>query len=332
MTFTKNTVPKNLAKKIFFVLKACSTLFLCYYIISHIDWTNLQKALENSSPYFFLVVFALMLLNITISALKWKILLQPYKLHCTLAQLTKYYMTTMFFNNFMPGNIGGDAYRIFKIYKNSGSKACAFIPVFIERFTGLAILLILGFFASLPHLFQKPDNISRLSFLLGSGGIVLITLLVFPFTLPIFHPLKNSTSKIGQYYAKVFNHISIYRKHPTIIVKALLVSAIFYGIMFLARFMLISALGETCSITGLIMVLMTSTLLAMLPISINGYGVLDGSFIYMISKYGVMYESAVMVMILHRTLMLLVSLIGGYFYYTDKTHTDLAKFSIKKYF
>jgi hypothetical protein len=63
---------------------------------------------------------------------------------------------------------------------------------------------------------------------------------------------------------------------------------------------------------------MLSTLIANIPISINGIGLMDGSFIYLISKFGVDYDAAIIVMLIQRGLTIAVSLFGGIFYLSDK--------------
>jgi glucose uptake protein GlcU len=66
-------------------------------------------------------------------------------------------------------------------------------------------------------------------------------------------------------------------------------------------------------------------MVAMLPISINGIGLAEGSFAYLISKFGVSYETGIIVMILSRVLAVLISLLGGIFYFKDKPSPRVAE-------
>jgi hypothetical protein len=61
-----------------------------------------------------------------------------------------------------------------------------------------------------------------------------------------------------------------------------------------------------------------STLVALIPISINGYGLLDGSVIFLMMRFGVDYEIAVIFMVLVRGLQIPLSLIGGGVYLMDR--------------
>ena len=77
-------------------------------------------------------------------------------------------------------------------------------------------------------------------------------------------------------------------------------------------------MGEACSYFGLAIVVTISTLAGLLPISINGIGVTDSSFIYFIEKFGISYDPGLMIMILTRILLIPISLIGGLIYFREK--------------
>jgi uncharacterized membrane protein YbhN (UPF0104 family) len=82
---------------------------------------------------------------------------------------------------------------------------------------------------------------------------------------------------------------------------------------------LIHAIGSTCSVFDLVLAVTISNLAAMLPVSINGIGLLDGSFIYIMAQTGMHYESALTFMLMYRLFSILVSAIGGVFYFQNNT-------------
>ncbi len=321
---------KKISHKLFFLLKSAITILLCGFIINNVEWELFKQVLNDSNILFVSSVFLLMLFNISISALKWKMLLKPYNVQLGLTELTSYYFITVFFNNFFPGNIGGDGYRMLKLYKNNVSKTAALIPIFMERFTGVLMLLFLGFVGATITYITVGDEISYFSVVVGSLGIMFGFVLTGYF---IFQnrsnnsrlELKQEKNKFKAIFVKALNHIAAYRHYPKTLVLAIVISLLFYLCMFFARFILIDMTGESVSFSSLVLVIWISTIFAMLPISINGYGTLDISFIYLISLYGVGYESAVVVMLIHRLLMLSVSLIGGVFYFAENYRSAAIK-------
>jgi glycosyltransferase 2 family protein len=69
--------------------------------------------------------------------------------------LQKYYFIAMFFNNFLPSTIGGDSYRVIKTMHNPRSRSSAVIAVLMERLTGLAALLLLGYLGAIVEYLRR---------------------------------------------------------------------------------------------------------------------------------------------------------------------------------
>jgi uncharacterized membrane protein YbhN (UPF0104 family) len=84
------------------------------------------------------------------------------------------------------------------------------------------------------------------------------------------------------------------------------------------------------SIFQLFVILTVMNLAAVLPISINGIGVMDGSFIYVAGLYGVSYDDAFVVMLITRVLLIPISLIGAYLYFTGKHGEEHKKAQVEK--
>ncbi|MBE9573486.1 MAG: flippase-like domain-containing protein, partial [Proteobacteria bacterium] len=263
-------------------------------------------------------VFLGMLLNIAVSALKWQILLAIHGINYQFGKLTGYYLAAGFFSNFLPGTIGGDGYRIYKTYQNSHSKTGAILSVFTERLVGFMVLLALGLCGSVGSFLLQGDRFSLFGIIFGSLGLLTSTILVGFLSLKRIQTWALKKRNMPQKIKIFIRHLGDYRRHPTKFLHFITVSIFFYILLFSYRLLLIHALGESCPFFSLVMVVMVSTVLAALPISLNGIGILEGSFIYLISQYGVAYESALMVMVLHRMLSMVTSLIGGVLYYFDR--------------
>ena len=309
---------KNISKRVLFLVKAVVTLLLVGLILYRADWGKIIGALKNANVLLIAVVFFSMAGNVAISAYKWQVLLQIYYIEIKLPRLTRYYFTAMFFNNFLPSTIGGDGYRFFKVYKNQDSRAGAIVPILAERIYGVLVLLFLGFIGSLVSFLQFRDHMSVVGMAIGASGsigILALHLLVSPGgNARILQKLRFIPEKVKE----SMKIIERYHHEPALFYKFLGVTTLYCAFLFVYRMILIRAVGESCSFFSLMSAVMMSNILAILPISINGIGLLDGSFIYIISSFGVSYESAIIVMILHRGLSLLLSTIGGVFYFLDK--------------
>src|SRR5438128_935635 len=71
-------------------------------------WTTLR----GGSPAWLLAGAALVVLAMLVSAWKWQILLASHGLRVGFGHLFGTYLVGLFFNNFLPSNIGGDVIRV----------------------------------------------------------------------------------------------------------------------------------------------------------------------------------------------------------------------------
>lgn len=310
---------KKSNKKTIRLLKLIVTLALCGFILWKIDWKSLDDAAESINFILLMAVFFAMVLNVFLSTLKWKILLAIHGIQFRFSVLYKYYFTAAFFNNFLPSTIGGDGYRIFKTFRNPESKEGAVTTVIVERITGILALLLLGFVGSIVIFLRNGDVIARDVMFAGLIGIG-IFLLCFPVVVlkaDLFRKLagKYLPGKIK----KVVAHIQDYQHNLSKTMLVILLSLLFQSFLLVYRLLLIYAVGESIPIFSLAVVVAVSTVIALIPISINGIGLMDGSYIFLLVHYGVGYDQAVIVMLLIRLLQLPLSLVGGIFYQLDKS-------------
>ncbi|MFQ5584840.1 MAG: lysylphosphatidylglycerol synthase transmembrane domain-containing protein [Calditrichia bacterium] len=310
---------KKSYKKLFQLLKLVVTVALCGFILWKIDWKGLDDAAESINFILLMAVFLAMVLNVFLSTLKWKILLAIHGIQFRFSVLYKYYFTAAFFNNFLPSTIGGDGYRIFKTFRNPESKEGAVTTVIVERITGILALLFLGFVGSIVIFLRNGDVIARDIMFTGTIGIG-IFLVCFPlivFKADLFRKLtgKYLPGKIK----RVIAHTQDYQHNLSKTLLVILLSLLFQSFLLVYRLLLIYTVGESISIFSLAVVVAVSTVIALIPISINGIGLMDGSYIYLLVHYGVGYDQAVIVMLLIRLLQLPLSLVGGIFYQLDKS-------------
>lgn len=313
---------KSSKKKAVFILKIAVTLGLCGIILAKADWPRIWTAVGNVKPVWVAIVFVCMLLNIVLSAKKWQILVSIHKIKVHLSDLTKYYLTGMFFSNFLPSTVGGDGYRMYKVYNINCSKAGAVIPVVVERLSGILTLLFLGFIFAVLSFLHYGDKVSEVGLLFGFFGTiasVLSAILVFNRR---FQAWFDNLTLIPAKVKNIVGYLNEYRRNRAKLIQCAAISILFYLFLFSYRYLLLYAIGESCSFSSFIVVTMLSIMVANLPVSINGIGLLDGSFIYLISTFGVSYEAAVTFMLLQRTLTSAISLVGGLIYVKGKGVTN----------
>ena len=122
----------------------------------------------------------------------------------------------------------------------------------------------------------------------------------------------------------VLEHGMDYLRQPAASAYVMLISFYFHVQNSMAFYLLLRyGAGVDISIPEVFVVLTLVTLVGVLPISINGLGVVDTTFVVLLAIYGADNDAALAVMLIGRMLLIPVSLIGAGFYLFDRK--DLPK-------
>src|SRR2546427_11304207 len=88
-----------------------------------------------------LLIYAL---NVIAATWRWRLLLGAQRVRVGARSLLGSYLVAGFFNNFLPGNIGGDVIRIGDTAKAAGSKTLAATIVLVDRAMGMMGLVLVA--------------------------------------------------------------------------------------------------------------------------------------------------------------------------------------------
>ncbi len=307
------------------LLKTGVTLALCALIVWKGDWRTIWQTLRQANPWMLGAVFTGMLLGVSISTFKWRLILSVHGLYFGFNRLQAYYFTSVFFNNFLPSNIGGDVYRIYQTARGQNSRAPAVVAVLTERLTGIWALVALaavgGVVIRVQGNFQPPW---LLPCILVFSAVALAPVLL----LAVSERAASWLMATGWFPVKLKKVLALsedYRRQPG---KTLQIIAISFGFhLFTLSWMLLlsHAAGDPSDLMRLVLGAAISNLAALIPVSLNGIGLFDGSFIYVMGDLGMSFDAALMMMLVIRALLIPLSLIGGAFYLKDKKSVDMQK-------
>jgi uncharacterized protein (TIRG00374 family) len=158
---------------IFTFLKIALTFILLYIVFSAIPLNDVWIVLKKSNPILLFLAFVSFILSQLLSAnrllqlLKWSGFMLDSKKNYIL------YLLGMFYNFFIPGGIGGDAYKVYILNKeNNWSVKKLTTVVFIDRLVGLIAIgiLIILFCLFIPYF--SNQNLVWLLFLVLAAGLV----------------------------------------------------------------------------------------------------------------------------------------------------------------
>jgi len=308
---------KDIYKKISLPLRIIVTLLLIFYIISKLNYSLVLKIFSKASIPLLLVSFLMIFLSIVISAYKWKIILRKINKEVKYSKLLSLYLQGSFMNNLFPSNIGGDGYKYIKLKKIINSGKDSFASIFTDRFSGIIVLfaisaisfifLLINFFDILYQKFLL--HVWLASFIFGLLFLLLIILLVFT----------------SRFYKKFTNH----KLGLLFDLRIILISLLFYLVSIINNYLISRAFGLNIPLIYFFMFIPLILLVITIPISFNGLGLKEASFIFLFGLLAISNEQAFLMSFTGYLLLLANSLLGGVlFLFKDSVSCSNKKLSI----
>jgi glycosyltransferase 2 family protein len=257
-----------------------------------------------------------------ISAIRWTALARPLGIETPFNDLLKYYLIGMFFNLFAPGTVGGDVSRIFYLVRDKEAHAegravttmHATISVLMDRAIGMIVLVWLGAAGLLlfPQ-YAVPRSVRWITLLLAAGflGAILLLPLVRRVLPADSHPLV----------VKIRLALRSYRTQWRALAIASLLSLVVHLIQAWMHSIMGRALGLDVPYSFCIILYPLVGTFASIPVSLNGLGLREGGYIYLLAVIGIGTEPAIAFGLLLFLIVALDSLIGGVVFLLQKSPT-----------
>ncbi len=295
--------PKNTHKQLFLtLLKGSISVALLLLVFRKTDLSETWIALQSANLIFFVIAFLVYLISYYIRAYRWDVLLKARGIHTSKLYLFQSYIVGIFFSNFLPSTIGGDAVRVYDIWRIKPDKTYAVTVVFLDRLLGLVVLIFCSFGALLAaqildarllslHVWGTFDKLFGnlvsspvlpfvfLIVLVGFGLICLTQLrsiIAFIQNAKMPPLLQTLKSKL----ARAMKSLLIFRKKKGVLAQGLIWS-LFVQISVIFHYYLIAvALNLPISFLTFFLIVPLATIVTMLPVSINGIGLRENAFIF----------------------------------------------------
>ncbi|MEO8972844.1 MAG: lysylphosphatidylglycerol synthase transmembrane domain-containing protein [Ktedonobacteraceae bacterium] len=327
------TIKKPARKKqVSFAIRLVLTLLLFSILFKSMSWSALLGSFTRISWSMVFVSLIVGAGGVVVSAYQWRSLLLGEKIHVDLAGLINLYMVGIGFSHFLPTGMGGDAVKALYVGRESSNRAGSISAVVMCRVTGFIGMLLIASTALVIWQGSFTTTIitsfSLLSLLVGGmigGAVISISLL------PRLLKGKWKNARIFTSVIQVGSALYVSAKRP----RSLL-AAIFYGIGFQAVAILncyayANAIGIQASLHFYCVAVPLIALVAFLPISINGYGLRESTYVYIFSTIHVSAASALLLALMLDAQTLVFGVIGGciYFRLSGQTKPELEKQEMK---
>ena len=291
-------------------LTTCTRLLFSIIMIAAFlyiaDIGKIISYLSNLGSLSVTLIFFFILFSVIASGIKWHILLPDNKI--SIIKAIRIFTTGLFFNNFLPSSIGGDSMRIYQLNKEGIRKSTSASSVILDRLFASLTLAGLGFFASIFATHFNPIAFLMFAVLFLFTGLMIT--LILKGWIPAF--INRKETKIKHKLQAFIDAAVDIRKKPGKIIKNMILGAVFQILVALV----IGAIffGLNFNVPGLIDLIYISTatsVLAMIPLGLNGYGLREGAYIYLLQAYGYTISQALSISVIFAVMVSLFSFLGG---------------------
>lgn len=280
---------KTVALLLRLAVAAVLTALLIYYVSP----TQIVLALRAANIWLLLTFIPLLLLSMWLAALQLKIFTDCHGMNVSLMRIMSINFSTEFYNLFLPGFISGGVIRWHRLCRDNNMRAQAFAVIVINRLLNLFFLLLLGILGWLLE-----GNYAATRFAAGflAACLLAITLGFLAISTPWFAAavrrklLDNEWvwPFVREKLRKLINVANEYRK----ISLSGRVQLGFYAIswnllILLSTYLFCLALDIAVPFSALAWIRAIVTLAIMLPLTISGFGIREGGWIYFLGLYGV---------------------------------------------
>jgi uncharacterized protein (TIRG00374 family) len=241
--------------------------------------TTLVEALSRVPLWVLLASTSFYLAGQMLSALKWQMLLRAAGANVPFAQCCRFYLMGMFWNLWMPTNIGGDAVRIYAVRNYCPRLAVAASSVVVERLTGFFALLMLGA-GGLVCIGLQGGGQS------GAWRVVLMAFAVLTACLVLLIAIGKSKGESKGFAAKIRNKIAslseavLFYGAPgqrQTLVWSMLLSLVFQASQILLNIALAHVAGLAIPALTFWWLIPVLSLASLLPLGIGGLGVREAA-------------------------------------------------------
>lgn len=293
--------------------KVVVSLGLFAWLVHRIDWTQVDS-IRHARLEWLGAALGVMFASNVVGSYQWNRLLRGAGVTLPFWKVCAYYHVGLFFNNFLPANVGGDLARVLDASRASGSRATSFSTVLLDRIIGTVTLAGLAVVTAIPAV----DH-----FHLGVlyAGLVAVFAASALMLWAILHPralttLERVLARVGLGRLKpsldeLAERLRDFRHQPRLFMELFMVALVVQFMRIGVHALTARALGLPVPLTYFFLFVPLLAVIVSLPISLNGIGVREAAGIQLFGLVGLSPGAAFSLQFTTYLVAVAVSLIGG---------------------
>jgi len=282
-------------------------------------WAELKAIFGRMDMWVFACVFGIFCLTQVGVGFRWWLLLRTQAIFIRFWAAMRLYLLGWFYNNVMPGSVGGDLIRIWYVTMHTDKKFEAGLSVFVDRAIGLLSTFVIAFFFYVVFLW--PEKIPLVATVFQYWWLVLSAVAAAVAGFSVSQRgrvlLGRIWSSLFRVWKKLVSAGRLYGRNPFTIFVAFALTAALQIITITGFWFLGLNIGIEASIKYYYVFFTLVWVIGVVPVSIGGAGVVEGALVVLfVGMAGVPKADAMALALLQRFIWLLSSLPGALIHLT----------------
>ncbi|HET8737083.1 MAG TPA: lysylphosphatidylglycerol synthase transmembrane domain-containing protein [Pricia sp.] len=270
------------------LLKIAISAVLVYFVFTKVDFEEVWGILRKSNPTYIALALLFFVISKAVSAFRLNLYFHHLGVLLTQKSNLKLYLLGMFYNLFLPGGIGGDAYKGYRIKKNFAVRTKKVAAALVlDRMSGMLLLFV---YACLLAIALKARMLGEHRILFALAMVVAV--LVF-----------------WQLNRRFFGGLL------PVFWKSVGYSACVQGLQLISLYCILNALSLQSHTLAYLFVFLVSSIVSVLPLTIGGIGSREVTFYYGALWLGLDQDASIGISMCFFLITAVVSLLGIYFHF-----------------
>lgn len=288
------------------------TLALLAIVGSQLDWSLIGDRLREGQPVDFVFAVALVVLALAAGAWRWHALLHGAGVPLGVNRLARIYAVSTFSSSFLPTTAGGDVTRALLVSRRASDLRRVAVSIVVDRAGGLAGMIGIAWLALALEPGRAPSEATAVLLwttlaMVAAAAVVVVALMRGGGWLR-----RRLPQQVLTFARDSRDVLRDYGRSPGLLGMWLLLSVLYQALIAYQLVMLGHAIDVELSFATAAIALTIVTLVTLIPISIGGFGVREGSYVVLLGGVSIAASDATLISVLSVATLLVASLPGAF--------------------
>jgi glycosyltransferase 2 family protein len=300
------------------IVKITVSAALMVFLVRKVSLAELEALLRRMDVAMLAGAVAVFFASTVAGWYQWHLLLRASGVPLSARDTFGFYSVGLFFNNFLPANVGGDAVKVYDVSRLGADPYQVIAVTLLDRLLGVFSLCTLAAVADLFLLGRSPHY----GFYLALFAACMIPAIGFYFFRPLGNALRRAVLRmrplaLDRRVTSILDYLAPFRGRRPLVARLVVFSVAIQALRVLTHVLVGKALGIPVDRILLCQFFVFVPLLSLAmipPITINGLGVREGLGILLFAEAGIGRADAFTLEFLTYVISVLVSLVGLAFF------------------